>query len=104
MAALEKLHVLENALGEWQKKKPRPGETGASLVPLGGTCGEKLTSRKRPSRLMRSVQIIFPYAVHKENLCRPVENEKAAKAYGDSGRRPAVRLVDYVQLIPKLTV
>jgi hypothetical protein len=79
------LHASEFAFGNGQKKKPRPGETGASFGSFGGNVyGEKLPSRRRLIRLMRSVQILFPYEVNKKKLFCPqplLPLEKRSIAY-----------------------
>jgi len=51
------------------KKKPRSGETGASFGSFGGNVfGESSPHAQRVIRLMQSVQILFPYDLHKKKL------------------------------------
>ena len=84
--------------GSGKKKKPWPGGNGGFFGSFGG---ERVARNSPHANLLAAscdqFKSYFLMIVHKENLCRRVENEKAAKAYGDSGRRPAVRLVDCVQ-------
>jgi hypothetical protein len=58
--------------GMAKKRSPDRGKPGLLLVPLGGNvCGESSPHERPLIRLMRSVQILFPYDVHKKKLFCP---------------------------------